>query len=251
MPPTVLRCGTLFDGTGAAPVRDAVILVRGRPHHRRRARARPHARARRRRASRPGRPLRDARPHRRPQPHLDRPRRSAIRSASSASGPVPQALRATREPPPRPRRRHDHACGSWPRSTSSTSRCATPSRPASSPGRACSAPRRGITASNGHGRALLGFDGVDEIRRGVRENFQRGADHVKIFATGGVSSPGTTLNVERLHARGDPRRRRGGRARRATTPPRTPTAGRAAPRRGGGRGAPSSTARSPPTTTSR
>jgi len=54
---------------------------------------------------------------------------------------------------------------------------------------------RGITASNGHGRAHSSFDGVDEIRRGVRENFQRGADHVKIFATGGVSSPGTTLNA--------------------------------------------------------
>ncbi len=52
---------------------------------------------------------------------------------------------------------------------------------------------RGITASNGHGRAHSSFDGVDEIRRGVRENFQRGADHVKIFATGGVSSPGSTL----------------------------------------------------------
>ena len=34
---------------------------------------------------------------------------------------------------------------------------------------------------------------MDEIRRGVRENFQHGADFVKIFATGGVSSAGTTL----------------------------------------------------------
>src|SRR5256885_2799077 len=54
---------------------------------------------------------------------------------------------------------------------------------------------RGITASNGHGRAYSAFDGVDEIRRGVRENFQRGADHVKIFMTGGVASTGTTLNA--------------------------------------------------------
>ena len=54
---------------------------------------------------------------------------------------------------------------------------------------------RGITASNGHGRAHAAFDGVDEIRRGVRENFQRGADHVKIFATGGVASAGTTLQA--------------------------------------------------------
>jgi imidazolonepropionase-like amidohydrolase len=54
---------------------------------------------------------------------------------------------------------------------------------------------RAMTASNGHGRARTAFDGVDEIRRGVRENFRRGADHVKIFTTGGVSSPGTTLNA--------------------------------------------------------
>jgi imidazolonepropionase-like amidohydrolase len=47
---------------------------------------------------------------------------------------------------------------------------------------------RGITASNGHGRAISSFDGVDAIRRGVRENFAHGADHIKLFATGGVSS---------------------------------------------------------------
>jgi imidazolonepropionase-like amidohydrolase len=54
---------------------------------------------------------------------------------------------------------------------------------------------RGITASNGHGRALSSFDGVDAVRRGVRENFARGADHVKLFATGGVSSAATTLSA--------------------------------------------------------
>ena len=54
---------------------------------------------------------------------------------------------------------------------------------------------RGITASNGHGRAISSFDGVDEIRRGVRENFHRGADHVKLFATGGVSTAASTLNA--------------------------------------------------------
>jgi imidazolonepropionase-like amidohydrolase len=52
---------------------------------------------------------------------------------------------------------------------------------------------RGITASNGHGRAISTFDGVDEVRRGARENFAHGADHLKIFATGGVSSPGSRL----------------------------------------------------------
>jgi imidazolonepropionase-like amidohydrolase len=47
---------------------------------------------------------------------------------------------------------------------------------------------RGITAGNGHGRAKSAFDGVDEIRRGARENFAHGADFLKLFATGGVSS---------------------------------------------------------------
>jgi imidazolonepropionase-like amidohydrolase len=49
---------------------------------------------------------------------------------------------------------------------------------------------RGLAANNGHGRALVGYDGVDEVRRGARENLRRGANHVKIFVTGGVSSPG-------------------------------------------------------------
>jgi imidazolonepropionase-like amidohydrolase len=52
---------------------------------------------------------------------------------------------------------------------------------------------RGVTASNGHGRATSSFDGPDEIRRGVRENFAHGADHVKLFTTGGVSTAGSTL----------------------------------------------------------
>jgi imidazolonepropionase-like amidohydrolase len=52
---------------------------------------------------------------------------------------------------------------------------------------------RGITASNGHGRAKSAFDGPDEIRRGARENFAHGADFLKMFATGGVSS-GSGLN---------------------------------------------------------
>src|SRR5262249_56548408 len=49
---------------------------------------------------------------------------------------------------------------------------------------------RGLAADNGHGRALASYDGVDEVRRGARENLRRGASHVKIFVTGGVSSPG-------------------------------------------------------------
>lgn len=53
---------------------------------------------------------------------------------------------------------------------------------------------RGITAFNGHGRAVSHADGVDEIRRFARENLKAGADWLKIFATGGVSSTHTTLD---------------------------------------------------------
>lgn len=51
---------------------------------------------------------------------------------------------------------------------------------------------RGLAAINGHGRAKSSFDGVDEVRRGARENLAQGADFLKIFATGGVAS-GTGL----------------------------------------------------------
>ena len=47
---------------------------------------------------------------------------------------------------------------------------------------------RAITQSNGHGRALSAFDGVDEVRKGARENLHAGADFLKLFVTGGVSS---------------------------------------------------------------
>jgi imidazolonepropionase-like amidohydrolase len=51
---------------------------------------------------------------------------------------------------------------------------------------------RPIAASNGHGRMKTGLDGVDAIRSGARENLFRGADFLKLFATGGVAS-GTGL----------------------------------------------------------
>ena len=51
---------------------------------------------------------------------------------------------------------------------------------------------RPIAASNGHGRMKTGLDGVDAIRAGARENLFRGADFLKLFATGGVAS-GTGL----------------------------------------------------------
>lgn len=50
---------------------------------------------------------------------------------------------------------------------------------------------RPITARNGHGAALTFSDGEDEIRRHIRENIARGADLIKLFMTGGVSSRGT------------------------------------------------------------
>ena len=51
---------------------------------------------------------------------------------------------------------------------------------------------RPIAAGNGHGRLKTALDGVDEIRAGARENLFRGADFLKVFATGGVAS-GTGL----------------------------------------------------------
>jgi imidazolonepropionase-like amidohydrolase len=40
---------------------------------------------------------------------------------------------------------------------------------------------RGITSSHGHGAPSWMFDGVDEIRKAVRDNLQRGADFIKIL----------------------------------------------------------------------
>jgi imidazolonepropionase-like amidohydrolase len=47
---------------------------------------------------------------------------------------------------------------------------------------------RGLAPTNGHGRGRLGFDGVDEVRHAARENLAQGADFLKVFATGGVAS---------------------------------------------------------------
>ncbi len=52
---------------------------------------------------------------------------------------------------------------------------------------------RGLAPSDGHGVGKVGFDGEDAISAGVRENLAHGADFIKLFATGGVSS-GTGLD---------------------------------------------------------
>lgn len=47
---------------------------------------------------------------------------------------------------------------------------------------------RALSATHGHGVALGRADGPEELRRAVRENLAAGADHIKIFVTGGVSN---------------------------------------------------------------
>jgi imidazolonepropionase-like amidohydrolase len=53
---------------------------------------------------------------------------------------------------------------------------------------------RAIVSSHGHGSALTLTNGVDEIRKRIRENIKAGADLIKIFTSGGVSSKGTSLD---------------------------------------------------------
>lgn len=43
---------------------------------------------------------------------------------------------------------------------------------------------RGIRATHGHGINAVGFDGVAEMRKAVRENIKAGADLIKIYVTG-------------------------------------------------------------------
>ncbi len=52
-----------------------------------------------------------------------------------------------------------------------------------------------LTSSHGHGRALTTTDGVDAVRARVRQNIAAGADWIKLFITGGVSSVGAALDT--------------------------------------------------------
>ncbi len=187
-----LRCGTLFDGTGAEPIRDGVVVVRdGRIAAAGPAGGTPVP---------PGAAVLDLR-DRFVMPglvdahsHISLVPGKGDQLGQMREPPVPQALRATAN------LRRDLAAGTTTmRVMAEEHFLDVDVRDAIEAGLVVG-PRllvatRGITASNGHGRALSSFDGVDTIRRGVRENFQRGADHVKLFATGGVSSAATTLNA--------------------------------------------------------
>jgi imidazolonepropionase-like amidohydrolase len=192
MPPTVLRCGLLFDGTGADPVSGGVVVI----DDGRIVAAGPAART----AAPPGAGVVDL-AGRFVMPGLvdAHSHISIVPGQGDQIGqlrrpPVPQALQATAN------LRRDLAAGTTTMRVMAEEhfldvevREAIQAGVVPGPRLLCAT--RGITASNGHGRALSSFDGVDAVRRGVRENFARGADHVKLFATGGVSSAATTLNA--------------------------------------------------------
>jgi imidazolonepropionase-like amidohydrolase len=192
MPGTVLRCGTLFDGTGADPIPGGVVVIDGG----RVVAAGPAEGT----PAPPGAGLIDL-SGRFVMPGLvdAHSHISIVPGQGDQIGqlrrpPVPQALQATAN------LRRDLAAGTTTMRVMAEEhfldvevREAIQAGVIVGPRLLCAT--RGITASNGHGRALSSFDGVDAVRRGVRENFARGADHVKLFATGGVSSPATTLNA--------------------------------------------------------
>ena len=182
-----IRCGTLFDGTGSAPIRDALVVV----DNGRIAAVGPAAHA----AVPPGAAALDL-ANRFVMPGLvDCHSHASIVPALGdqigqlCRGPVPQALAATVN------LRVDLAAGTTTmRIMGEEHFLDVDVRDAIEAG-VIVGPRllvagRGLAADNGHGRALASYDGVDEVRRGARENLRRGANHVKIFVTGGVSSPG-------------------------------------------------------------
>jgi imidazolonepropionase-like amidohydrolase len=51
----------------------------------------------------------------------------------------------------------------------------------------------GLSPPGGHGSAARGVAGPAPLRKAVRQRAERGADHIKIFTTGGVSSVNSSL----------------------------------------------------------
>lgn len=62
------------------------------------------------------------------------------------------------------------------------------------PGPALTIATRALKPSNGHGASPVAADGPDAVRRVCRENFKAGADWIKLFVTGGISSRDTDLD---------------------------------------------------------
>jgi imidazolonepropionase-like amidohydrolase len=185
----VVRCGTLFDGTGATPLRDAVVVIRdGRI-----ASVGPAASS----STPAGAETLDL-SNRFVMPglvdwhsHISIVPGKGDQLGQLCRGPVPQALQATVN------LGVDLAAGTTTMRVMGEEHFLDVDVREAIEAGIVSGPRlliatRGLAANNGHGRALTGFDGVDEVRRGARENLRRGANHVKIFVTGGVSSPGPT-----------------------------------------------------------
>jgi imidazolonepropionase-like amidohydrolase len=185
----VVRCGTLFEATGAPPRRDAVVVVRdGRiaaigPAATTTVPAGADTLDLGQRFVMPG--LIDCHSHASIVPGL------GDQLGQLCRGPVPQALAATRN------LRADLAAGTTTMRIMGEEHFIDIDVRDGIEAGVIAGPRllvagRGLAANNGHGRALTSYDGVDDVRRGARENLRRGANHVKIFVTGGVSSPGTT-----------------------------------------------------------
>ena len=184
-----LRCGTLFDGTGAAPTRDALVVVTdGRITSVGPAGGRADATGMETldlsgRFVMPG--LIDCHSHASIVPG------QGDQLGQLCRGPVPQALAATRN------LRRDLAAGTTTMRIMGEEHFVDVDVREAIEAGIVAGPRllvagRGLAANNAHGRALASYDGVDDVRRGARENLRRGANHVKIFVTGGVSSPGPT-----------------------------------------------------------
>jgi len=182
-----IRCGTLFDGTGAAPLRDALVVVSdGRVTS-----VGPCDGG----AVAPGAETVDLRDRFVMPGLVDCHSHASIvpgegdQLGQLCRGPVPQALAATRN------LRKDLAAGTTTMRIMGEEHFVDVDLRDAIKAGVIVGPRllvagRGLAADNGHGRALTSYDGVDNVRRGARENLRRGANHVKVFVTGGVSSPG-------------------------------------------------------------